>query len=141
MANQYDFSVDKGATSNIVFTYLDSNGNPINITNYCARLTLVPADGSSKRTYLSGTYSTAYGCIIDGASGTVTLILSGTETSSFTFDSAQYDLDLKAPNEAYVGGGPNIIRIFQGFVTVVSASTSTPDSFNCPEPGNPCISC
>ena len=124
MATQYDFSIDKGTTATVVFAYTDDNGAAVNITNYCARITVVPADGTSQRTYFSGNYSSAYGCTIDGPKGTITLILSTAETSSFTFDSAQYDLDIKSPLDAYTGSGENITRIFQGFITVVSASTS-----------------
>ena len=142
MANQYDFSIDKGTTVTVAFVYSDANGSPINITNYCARFSMVPTDGTiGQQTYYSGGSTSNYNCSIDGPNGTITLILSSAHTATFDFTTAQYDLDLKAPNSAYNGGGDNITRIYQGFVTLVSSSTDSPASFSCPSSPDPCVSC
>lgn len=142
MANQLDFTIDKGTTATLVFVYSDADGNPINITNYCSRLTMVPADGTvGQKTYFSGGSDADYNCSVDGSSGTITLILSSIHTATFDFTNARYDLDLKIPNSPYNGGGDNIVRIYQGFIRMVTSVSSSVEAFSCPTPADPCVTC
>lgn len=142
MANQLDFSIDKGTTATLTFVYANADGDAIDITNYCSRFTMVPSDGTiGQKTYFSGASNSDYSCSIDGPNGTITLIFSSTHTVVFDFTSAKYDLDLKIPNSPYNGGGDNILRIYQGFITMIPSASTTPETFSCPTPTNPCVTC
>lgn len=142
MANQLDFSIDRGTTATLTFVYSNADGTPINITNYCSRLTMVPTDGTiGQKTYFSGSSDVNYSCSIDGSNGIITLILSSVHTSAFDFTSARYDLDLKIPNSPYNGGGDNIVRIYQGFIRMIASASNSPETFSCPTPPDPCITC
>jgi hypothetical protein len=39
-ATKYNFSIEQGTSFRLSLTYKDKDKNPINITNYCARLIL-----------------------------------------------------------------------------------------------------
>ena len=38
-ASEYNFKIEQGSTFKIRFYYKDENGDPIDLTGYCARLT------------------------------------------------------------------------------------------------------
>lgn len=136
---ELNFSLDQGAVFVAQFPYNDDDGNPINLTNYCARICV--QDGASfNKTYLSGNADSSYSLEVT-SDGLIVLQFSASETASMTFSSARYDLDIKAPNELYTGAGANIIRLYQGFITINPRLTTNPDDFNCPTPTNPCVTC
>jgi hypothetical protein len=141
MATQLDFSIDRSAVNSLSFTYTDSSGSGIDLTNYCVRICIQSNAGESyNKTFLSGTANSSYS-LSGNSSGVITFIVSASEAAAMVFDSATYDLDVKAPNEAYTGSGPNIIRLYQGFITPIARLTVNPDDFNCPTPTDPCLTC
>lgn len=133
MASQYSFPIEKGSTFYIAFEYRDSQNNIINLTNYCARLTLQSNDTNppTRRTYLSDTITTTHSFLIYPDQGKIVLQLSASATDEFNFNNALYDLDLKAPNEAFPGAGPNIIRVLTGNINIIYRTIVDPDPFVC----------
>ena len=59
-AANYNFSIERGSSFKLSLIYKDANENPINITNWCARLTMKTEYNSVSKKSLSSTktYST-----------------------------------------------------------------------------------
>ena len=45
-AGRYSFTIEQGATVNYTIIYKDSNGNPINLQDYSAKMQIRPYVGS-----------------------------------------------------------------------------------------------
>lgn len=144
MAAIYNFDIEKGSSFYIAFQYTDENNNIINLTNYCARLSLqTNSDPSSKITYLTDTINSTYSFVISPSDGKIILQLPVATTESFNFTGATYDLDIKAPNELFPGSGPNITRILNGNIGIISRNIVSPDPFVCNSLNDPdnCLNC
>ena len=110
LKNRYDLLIDQGATLNIVATWNDSSGAPINLTNYTARMS-VRASYSSATTVLDLNTANS-GIILGGALGTITIIATATTTTALTAPfSGVYDLEL-------VSAGGVITRLLEGTATI-----------------------
>ncbi len=145
-AAEYNFPIEKGAVFYIAFEYKDSTGTIIDLTNWCARMSIESTDTNvpvTTITYISDTVVPEYSFTTDPDAGKIILQLSANTTQSFNFSNAKYDLDLKAPNELYPGAGPQIIKLLKGFINVVSSNVSNPLPFNCQTTtgSNPCETC
>ena len=144
MAAEYNFSIEKGSVFYISFDYVDENNQVIDLTNYCARLSLVPNTGTQNIiTYFTDTRSDEYRFTISPDEGKIILQIPANTTSSFNFSNAAYDLDLKAPNELYPGSGPNIVRLLYGTINIISRNVVSPEAFTCVslvDPDN-CVTC
>lgn len=92
MAGIYNIVCDQGATFNRIFTWQDSSGIPINLTNYTARMQ-VRDTVSSVSTLLSLTTENG-GISLGGAAGTVTIIASATQTAAIAAGCYVYDIEL-----------------------------------------------
>lgn len=138
----YNFTIEQGSVFKKTFIYKDANGNIIDITNYCARITIQSLDGISfKKTYTTNAENSEYSFTVDGPNGKFVLKLSANETSNFNFTSATYDFDIKLPNEIYAGAGDNIVRLLKGNITIDPRNVSSPDSFACSTLPDPCVTC
>ena len=103
-AQTYDITADQGATYSVVITYKNSNGTPINLTNYTARMQL-RASYASTTAALSLT--TENGRIaLGGALGTITLTVAAATMETLEAKTYVYDLELIT--------GATIIRLLQG---------------------------
>lgn len=144
MAAQYNFEIEKGSTFYISFEYKDASSNIINLTNYCARLSIQStATPPTKITYISDSIESGHSFTISPNEGKIILQLSSSLTGSFNFDNAVYDLDLKLPNSAFIGAGDSIIRILTGNISMISRNISEPEPFVCKNLSDPeqCIVC
>ena len=144
MAAEYNFEIEKGSTLYTSFEYRDENNNIINLTNYCARFSMVSlGDSPQKYTFVSDVTNNDYSLIIQPALGKIILQLSSSFTESFNFDSAVYDLDLKSPNESFPGGGQVITRLLRGSIGILSRNVIDPAPFDCNVSSDPdqCITC
>jgi hypothetical protein len=45
-AGKYSFIIEQGSTTNFTIVYADSNGTPINLTNYSSKMQIRPFPGS-----------------------------------------------------------------------------------------------
>lgn len=113
MASNYNATIDQGADWFISFTYENSNGTPINITNYTAALQ-VRSEPSSPTAVLSLT--TGSGITITGASGLVAVHATAAQTGQIVAGTYVYDLEITSPSNV-------VTRLVQGSV-VVSAQVT-----------------
>ena len=117
-AGKYSFTIEQGATVDFEIAYKDSNGNPINLTGYQARMQLRPSPGSNTL-YISLSSSLAAdgtGLNLSGSgglkpptSGTIGVYISAVSSSQLSFDLASYDLELASSDGT-------VTRILEGKV-------------------------
>jgi hypothetical protein len=115
MAVSYNTVIDQGATWYLTVTYQNPNGTPINITNYTAALQLrsLPSDATAVLSLTTGA-----GITITGATGTVAITASATQTRAIDEGNYYYDLEISSPTSPSV-----VTRLVQGQV-VVSAEVT-----------------
>lgn len=90
-AGQYNFTIEQGATFSRVITFKDSDGSPIDLTNYTAQL--IAKEKTTGVEILNLTTENG-GITIGGVAGTITLSMSAAETGDLNFDCGVYDLEL-----------------------------------------------
>ena len=101
----YDSAIAQGSDWYINFQYEDSNGNPINLTNYTAQMQFrsLPNDP-----IVALTLDTTAGIVITGLSGLIQVHATANQTGSMSAGYYYYDLEVTAPTT-------NIVtRIIQG---------------------------
>lgn len=138
-AASYNFSIERGSSFRLSLIYKDANENPINITNWCARLTMKTEYNSVSKKSLSSTktYSTTnldyslYKFYIDGAEGKLTLLLPSDTTNDFDFDSAKYDLELQSDDTFYASGGNYTVRLLYGVITIKQRHSGSETALDC----------
>ena len=112
-AGNYDITCDQGATFSRVITWKNSNGTPIDLTNYTARMQ-VRANYPSTTVVLELTTVNG-GITLGGALGTITLAATATTTAAIAADQYVYDLELIT--------GSNVTRVVEGSFTVTPEVT------------------
>ena len=113
MAGSFDFTIEQGATFNLVMTWkIDTV--PVNLTGYTARLQ-ARVDYADTATVLSMTTSGG-GITLGGAAGTITLDQTATQTTALAIGSFVYDLEL-------VSGANVVIRLLQGELNISAEVT------------------
>lgn len=130
-ATKYDFSIEQGTSFRLSITYRDSNKQPININNYCARLVWTTDTGVTQVFSSDNLDFTLYKFTIDGSLGKLTLMLPASITNSFNFGTAKYDLELKSDEDLYEGGGKQIARLLYGKVTLIKRNSRDTTEINC----------
>ena len=116
-AGKYNFTIQQGSTFERQIQYRDSAGDPVDLTNYGARMQIRPSIGSD--TVIISLTSDSVD--VDGtgiimttpSSGTFTVKISAASSSGLTFSNeAVYDLEI------YSGSGVStfVSRILQGSV-------------------------
>jgi hypothetical protein len=120
-AGRYSFVVEQGSTINFEIAYKDSNGDPIDLTGYQARMQLRPSPGSDSL-YLSlssSILSDGTGLNLSGSdglkpptSGTIGIFISAVSSSQLDFGEAYYDLEISSTTNGY----PVVTRILEGKV-------------------------
>jgi hypothetical protein len=102
-AGKYSFTLEQGSTFERQLTYQDSNGVPIDLTGYSARMQLRPSPGSPTLylTLSSSLMPDGTGLNMNGltganptTSGTIGIVVSAATSSLLTFDEAAYDLEI-----------------------------------------------
>ena len=108
-ASTYDLYIEQGATWLKTITWNDSDGVPIDLTGYTARMQFRSSVTSST---ILATATTENGKItLGGALGTIVITFSATDTTAFEFVSAVYDLEL-------VSSSGFVTRLLEGGVEV-----------------------
>jgi DUF4097 and DUF4098 domain-containing protein YvlB len=128
-AATYDFDIEQGSSFTLSFIYKDSNGNPVDLTGWCARLTWK----SSTSTEIFTTENTTenYQFDIDEPNGKLTLQFPASITNNFNFSTAKYDLELQSPEDLYDGGGKYTTRVLYGTITLIKRFSQTNDVLAC----------
>lgn len=129
-AAEYNFSIEKGTAFVISFEYQDSGNNPVNLTNWCARLRWKDNNDNIK-TFTTNTRNADYEFTIDPIIGKILFKIPASKTAQYDFTSASYDLELQEPNDLYDGGGKKVFRILQGFITTIERNVADTDVFSC----------
>ena len=130
-ASKYDFAIEQGTSFKISLIYKDADGNPVNLTNWCARLIWKT---NTNTTQVFSSDSTDYGVykfIIEPIIGKLTLMIPSTTTNSFAFNSAKYDLELQSPDDLYNGGGKYTTRLLFGTVSIVKRFSQSTSQLEC----------
>jgi hypothetical protein len=112
MAGSYNFTIEQGATFNLLMTWRIDNV-PVNLTGYTARLQ-ARIDVDETETILSLT--TGAGITLGGAAGTITLDQSATQTAVLPKGEYVYDLELQT-------SGGIVTRLLQGELNISAEVT------------------
>lgn len=120
-AGKYNFTIEQGTTVDFEIQYKDSNGDPIDLTGYSAKMQVKSnyADknpksflsiSSSLNTDGTGLNLSGSDGITPLASGSIGVYIAACTSSMLNFDTAYYDLEL------YSGSGecPYTIRLLEG---------------------------
>lgn len=130
-ASRYDFAIEQGTSFKISLIYKDTNGTPIDLTNWCARL-IWKTNTNLTQTFTSeNTDHGVYKFIIDEPNGKLTLMLPAETTNMFNFTTAKYDLELQSPDDLYAGGGKYTIRLLFGIINMVKRYSQSNNQLDC----------
>jgi hypothetical protein len=130
-ATRYDFSIEQGTSFKLSLVYKDSNGNPIDLTDWCARLVWKTNKNVTQSFITTNTDYSVYKFTIEPLIGKLTLLIPPETTNLFNFAGARYDLELQSDYDLYAGGGKNIIRLLYGNITLLRRYSSTSDLLEC----------
>lgn len=112
MAGSYNFTIEQGATFNLLMTWRIDNV-PVNLTGYTARLQ-ARIDVDETDTILSLT--TGAGITLGGAAGTISLDQTATQTALLPKGEYVYDLELQT-------SGGVVTRLLQGELNISAEVT------------------
>jgi hypothetical protein len=112
MAGEYNFTIEQGATFNLLMTWRIDNV-PVNLTGYTARLQ-ARIDVDETETILSLT--TGAGITLGGAAGTISLDQTATQTALLPKGEYVYDLELQS-------SGGIVTRLLQGELNISAEVT------------------
>ena len=112
MAGEYNFTIEQGATFNLLMTWRIDNV-AVNLTGYIARLQ-ARIDVDETDTILSLT--TGAGITLGGAAGTISLDQTATQTAVLPKGEYVYDLELQS-------SGGVVTRLLQGELNISAEVT------------------
>lgn len=108
-AGFYDIYIEQGATYNQPLVWNDSNGSPVNLTGYTARMQIRKTISSVDPII---TLTTENGRItLGGSNGTITLLISAADTALLSVCSGVYDLEVISQTGI-------VTRLLQGGVSI-----------------------
>ena len=113
-AGKYSFIIEQGSTTDFTIVYADSNGTPINLTNYSSKMQIRPFPGSPNVIVTLSSSLNADGTglnMSNAVSGAIGIYIASCTSSQFTFDVASYDLDIISGSNC-----PYVNRILEGKV-------------------------
>lgn len=130
-AGKYDFVIEQGTSFKLAFIYRDSTGNPVDLTDWCARLIWKTSSGNTQIFTTSNIDLSVYKFYIDGPEGKVVLLLPANTTNNFTFSEAKYDLELQSPDDLYNGGGKYTVRVLVGTIAISKRNSHSNTNLEC----------
>lgn len=130
-ASKYDFSIEQGTSFKLSLIYKDQNGNPINLTNWCARLTWKTNTNMTQVFLSSNTDYSVYKFSIDPIAGKLSLMIPANTTNGFNFGNCKYDLELQSPDDLYNGGGKYTTRLLFGTINIVKRFSQSGQILDC----------
>jgi hypothetical protein len=119
-AGRYPIYIEQGTTIDFEVQYKDSDGVPVNLTGYGARMQFRPSAGSNEifLSLTSNLNSDGTGINMSGSapykpptSGSLGIYISSCTSSMLNFGDAVYDLEVFAPINSNC---PVVTRILQG---------------------------
>lgn len=130
-ASKYDFSIEQGSSFKLSLVYKDENNNPIDLTNWCARLTWKTNTNTTQTFSTENIDYSVYKFSTEPLIGKLTLLIPASTTNSFNFNNAKYDLELQSDDDLYSGGGKYIIRLIYGTVSIVKRFSQSSTLLEC----------
>lgn len=130
-ASQYNFNIEQGSSFRLALIYKDTNGDVIDLTGYCARLTMRVGSEEYKVFSTLETNYSEYKFTIDGPQGAINLLIPASSTNDYNFSSAKYDLELQSPQDLYIGGGKYTIRVLYGTITIIKRFSQSATLLDC----------
>jgi hypothetical protein len=130
-ASKYDFSIEQGSSFKLSLVYKDDNGNPVDLTDWCARLTWKTNTNITQTFSSENIDHSVYKFIIEPLLGKLILLIPASTTNSFNFNTAKYDLELQSDDDLYSGGGKYIIRLLYGNIGIVKRFSQSSSLLEC----------
>jgi hypothetical protein len=130
-ASKYDFSIEQGSSFKLSLVYKDDSGNPVDLTNWCARLTWKTNTNALQTFTTENIDYSVYKFTLEPLLGKLTLLIPANTTNNFTFNTAKYDLELQSDDDLYSGGGKYIIRLLYGTATIVKRFSQSNELLEC----------
>jgi len=98
-AGRYNFTIEQGATFTRIFKYKDATGSAIDLSEATDLRMQIRENMGSTNPVLSGSFDLTNGFTISASEGIsqenqITLLISSSTTSLYTFDQAIYDIEL-----------------------------------------------
>lgn len=126
-AGKYSFAIEQGTTVDFELAYKDSNNDPVDLSEYQARMQIRPSKesdtvfltlSSSRDTDGTGLNLSGSSGLNPPTSGTIGVFISANSSSTFNFDSAVYDLEI-VTGSTY----PIVTRLLEGNIKLVKEVT------------------
>lgn len=130
-ASKYDFSIEQGSSFKLSLVYKNDSGNPVDLTNWCARLTWKTNTNTIQAFSSENIDHSVYKFTIEPLLGKLTLLIPASTTNSFNFNNAKYDLELQSDDDLYSGGGKYIIRLLYGTTNIVKRFSQSNSLLDC----------
>lgn len=130
-ATKYDFDIEKGSSFRISIIYKNSEGIPVDLTGWCARLVWKTNLNMVQSFSTENSDLNLYKFSIDEPNAKITLMIPAQTTNFLTFKTAKYDLELQSPDDLYAGGGKFTTRILFGVINLVHRYSGTENSLDC----------
>jgi hypothetical protein len=113
-AGKYSFIIEQGSTVNFSIVYNDSNGNPVDLSQYGSKMQIRQTYSSPPLLTLSSSLNAdGTGLNMSNAvSGAIGIYIASCTSSMLTFNEALYDLDIISGS----GNCPTVTRILEGKV-------------------------
>jgi hypothetical protein len=108
MTGIYNFTIKQGATFERVITWKDANDDVIDLTGYEARM-MVRENITSAAPFVS--LDDTDGITLGGVAGTISILLTATQTAAIAQTSGVYDLELESP-------AGKVTRLLEGTVII-----------------------
>ena len=108
--SKYDFTIYQGSAFRRTFIWKDDSSNPINITGYFVRFQAAKSTSSVAKVI---DIDSDDGIIVDGSAGSMIINLSATDTASYNFNQAVYNLEIVPDNDE-----DEAVRLLQGVITL-----------------------
>lgn len=109
-AGQLDLLIEAGATFEVLLTWEDPDGDPIDVTGFDARMQVRNNTGTL---LLDLTSDPAAGLTLGGAAGTIAIRVGADDTDELDAGVAYYDLELVSQSDA-----TEVVRLVEGSVTI-----------------------
>jgi hypothetical protein len=124
-ATQYNFTIEQGASYTASIPYA-TGGVPVDLSNFSHARMQWKTDSDTYLSFTtnntnSGLYLFEFGTPL--SSGIINFKIPASITGGYTFTSADYDMELVSNSDFYPGGGPEVIRLIQGTVTILPEIT------------------
>ena len=132
-ASQYNFSIEQGSSFKMSLIYKDSNGDPIDITGWCAILTWRTSANATQVFNSDNIDKSVYDFNIEGNLGKINFLLPAATTNALDFNTAKYDLELQSDEDHYNQGGKFVIRLLYGALTIQKRYSKYENPLECNE--------